>query len=1437
MAGPETMAEATPTEAPPRLAIANASGHITETRTIRPPEPPRPPEDPLAAPRLPERDPRTDRVIFQFDRASLLYDHYSSIDPRELSAGNQARLEQIRERVRGDIERLYNEAENEPSQPLKIIMDKILEFYDRVKKTRNSELTGRDRQQAIDMIRQHGPEQERIFRDYLLYRELQAKYGGLPSYLVDGVAVEMDTEENDRKSPDGSKLRPLNALAELVFPKIKRLREKKRMKETQIYDQEESHWGGQTYFSFGWPESAADMIRTSVAWVKDRIEGIGSRRDVGTAFKLVEEIRGVGVTLLETCRLRINREVKLAVDKIKETNPRFLRARAFAEAIPDVLGNELAMKEGDTESGPKLKKRFASDVIANHNALYLENRKAAYIMHKLTKTRDGTYWTGHGWDVEKAEAGAVIDHRQEIEEEVIEDAATHDLFTEFIFAANKDLFPELIRDELDEEDVKLGFKGFFELREKYHLDYGFDDPLERMLLDPDNQIRDRIAATGDQEALRRHDLRVAVFRRTKGKLDEREGLGFVTNDERRMLERRQHRERPLIDIDNQVLALAEFKRNRRRGELQQQGFSPDQIEVQIRREMEARRQVILGARIRRKMETKINNSFLAEISIEAMADFDSAKAVYDAAMQANDDQRATEALANCNRIAWDWVKAYNNDRVTNYHLNRWYPSGWDKVRIKIDRPTKAIDRTLSEEEFEAMYEKVQLLEETDDEDIKDRIKDIIDGHKEDARFGFQLAKSYQIFLMQDTLLGGMRARLIHPITGEYIGKLVDDNNEDNQKTNKRLGLIEVDDQGRIIYDQRGHTIGKDGNRKLVRIFDVVQARLQIAIEEEEVVINQAKAEKAQTEIERVQAIRSGDQQAMNRAKVALEEKAEKLRDILVNSQFLATHALKAKGLVEGRLPVWSFNYLDRNSMYVFTEALADYGLQVAPGNYMDHNRKKEFYEILERGRRGWKSESNRAIQEFMVGTYPVFERDVDGEIVTDTNGNPVRAISLFTAATDYGDPSEISEKFRISNKGAPPEDTRITDAGYDMSTSGALIAAELIPSMGQLGFDPMLVWFGITSIRELNNYIKGPDEVKAHSHKLFDVKDMPDNADAQAAAYVGRRALTGGKLPEVAFASHTAGITPGFLNEIYLKSTNIAEVLRNWYEESILRLTGIKMGRTEEYVKLMQKWRESGGNLSADDIKKLEEANQLTYLEFDKMSKPMSNKLYFTTYDVMSYFLYYLHALKEVEQNRAPGQATRTWHYNNTLRWYAFRRAQREAGIKEKGMIVRHKFSPEAGSEIALRMQQVVLEDADYLILTYFQRNRLSIEGSEILSRVLTPTERNQGFEVRDERGNVKRTFVIPDEKDWQNLVRPEVRTALENIRRRGLLEFMTEEGYFIFDVDDKGHIKFLDENGRPDRMGKRKPLLKVLGNEMPPLVQQQKVRQRTAGLRLIASS
>ena len=1260
----------------------------------------------------------------QFSLAQARFDYFMSLRLSDYPANLQQELQNRRQASENELRQFRQELEQEQGgeELIEYVRGEAVRFYKRVRRAKREEEYGMDKSQIIASARRGFPE---LWDDSPEFKELQTKYGGLLNYIYAGIVQEIDRTEYGRSG------RPINPFTEEDFRVVRERREEERTRDKK-FTAIETHYG--TIYRLA-AETKEEFPQAVLDFTRERIFAL-SYTDAEDINKEVEQIREEAGKLLDQNRTRLEQEGQ----EISENDPYFLRAKALADSVVDVLGYERMLYKGGEEYAPKYKLRFAAEFLAHHDAIYLENPKAALEMYLLSTIREGTYWFGHSWNVEKASEGEYMDYRIGIANEIIEYAATHELF-------------------LTDEDFK-----FREDPEKRNLKYGFgeQDNIERLLLDSDGSVRTELETKlrnrnapqlEIDEALRRHDTRVGIFREIKQRNDQKDGLA---------------------------------------------GLTPE------------RRKQAIRSKIWEEMQKNLGETFMkaeTELAIRQL--------------------RAAPDLDAYDKIIWKWVEVYNKHRIEIRQPNisileqMWYPSGWDQIRMRIDRPTKVLDRELSGDELKAMFEPSELLyvdRERLSEKERKALEEDIKFKLDEARFGFALARSYQIFNMEDTLLGGMRARLTDPITGKYIGKLYGDDPE-TLEVNRRLGLT----------DATGNVINSD--RKVFRVFDVIQARLQIAIEKEEAVINQAKA--------KIQAA----------ANPTERETAEReLVQILVNAQFVGTHAMKDLGLVEGNLPVWSYNFLDMIDSYA--KVLSNYRVKVGTGGLeITHNSKKEFYEIQERGRRALKAETDRAAKEFMSGTFPIFEKDEQGRAVpmVDKQGNPVqakgkgageliavvdpqtrdiiavsgpvdqvikdpqgnpyvraqRSLTLYDAGDDWGEQKEISERIRISSKGAVKGNLQIVEPRYNLSSSGGVVFTEAIPQIADLGFYPMSVWLGVTSIRGLHSYSKRRDEVEAHEHHFIDVMDPVRHGEAQAAAYNSRKALTGGKIKYRGSEVYT----PGFLKEPFHAAFKGAD----WLQEQQKLAQSYGMDNTVIYLGIMQHgYRRAGkkysqfldewtgeipftskeGQINKIKVtgKDLERYRQMSYLDFGIMTKSMNDAFYQTMYGIIDYFQYYLDTETEVESNRI-GRAPRNYEYDNILKWYEFRKLIRESMTRsdpEKGFIIRHGYSPEVGSEIAIKEMETVLDDADYFNLRDYERDRLAQEGAEILSKALSPTELSEGF-------------IIPDERKWRSLD-DDLREALETVRRRGLLPFMIEEGY-----------KLTNQAGKE---------MEILGHKIPPLAQ-----------------
>lgn len=1249
-----------------------------------------------------------------FSMAKHVYEYYMSLSHQD-DPVKQQELTDKRNEARNELVILLEAADQ--AGVLTDAREKALKFYQDYRAAKRRDKWGYDKEKTINYARMQSYNE--VWGDDPNLKQLETTFKGVGKYLFDGIVAEAYKELNKNESAPS-----LNVIAKEEFRNVKEQRRIARLREKK-YDVYE-YYGRRSYALTA--ENAAELPGAVLDWVRDQLAEVPDS-DMQTVDTKLKEIRAEAEQLLGTNRTHLENDEG---QDVTEDHPDFKRAKAASEAVTDSIGyekiiswDEKIVYEGGGEVAASYAERFASGYLGHHDAIYLM-RRLARILLKLRTHRGGTYWTGHPFSEEKVDLGYMREYRQKLQEEIIADATSHDIFTETIFAKYPDLFPELIKTQEDVEAVQLGYSSFFNLREKYHLKYSADDPLERMLLDPGDQIRQRIAATGDAEALRNHDIRIKILRDTKVRRDAEDGLA---------------------------------------------GMTPTQRKNAVRQ------------KILQKMQEKINDNVLAGTTREAM-----------------DKLRIAFSHGGANaydEALWKWVESYDSYRIkAGLHIEGdadWYPTGWDMVRMKIDIPEKVLNRKLTDEQIDAMYEKVQYGPDVKLDDY--RITHALD----EARFAFQVGRGYSMLEMEDALYGGIRTRI-------------------------------RDENGKVI----------DPSHMTRRIFDIVQERLEKAITEEEVELNRFRATK---EAEIIQAKQARNFQKAKELQIELDKK-------ILSAQFLATHALKAAGFVDGKLPVYDGQLKGDTTINFFGNVLAAYGVNVAFGEKISHNAKDWLYEILERGRRAWQSEWNIAAQKEMVGTYPVPELDYDtdpnsptyGQLVPqyDAQGNVIKAEAY--RSNVYGEKVPISERRRIVSPGAPNEHQGITDNRFNQSTSGGIAVPEFTDELADLLFAVSMTKLGVSSIAGLHGVIHGLDEVQAiRIQKIFTSMDAVYSAKERTAAYNARRAFMGGKDAE-------GKSRPGFANEPFEGGYKSAD----WLLSQIKLIKSYGLDNTSDYVVLMQQYRESGLSYSEFQDKwtsdkwkhdkpvsamgqklpsgnELEKLRQLSYLDLDHLNKAQVDEIYSTMGGVYHNFTDYLSARKGCIQSRG-GRTLRSWEEENHKSFYVFRRKIREAMMGKKdangkwtkkpeyGFVMRLGYSSEVGSEVIMRLLITVLMDGGYHVLRDFEVDQRVRDGTEILSSVLTDQETQEGFQLKDANGNITKTFVIPDEKKWGEIVEPRVRKALENVRRRGLLEFMREEGYTIYERE-AGKVKV-------NQKGEKTFYKEVLGQGLPSLVQDIKIKE-----------
>lgn len=753
------------------------------------------------------------------------------------------------------------------------------------------------------------------------------------------------------------------------------------------------------------------------------------------------------------------------------------------------------------------------------------------------------------------------------------------------------------------------------------------------------------------------------------------------------------------------------------------------------------------------------------------------------------------------KALWGWLKSYNEHRVKS-GLRPWYPSYWDRVRMEINNPEKVVDRMLSEEELMAMYEPVKIDTTRSAQDINREINE----RTAKARFAFRYAKSHDLMNNADMLTGGERKKNVDPKTGETLSIGATDPITGRPVTGKVERIVD------IIIERTTKAIAReDAELKTLRgIRDQARQVVQEAIQRERAAIA-ANASQAQITALKAEVARLH--------KIAIE-KADECGEAMLSAHFLPTHALKEMGLVEGKVPVWSFNFMHRYTKKAFARALAAYGVEVGKGAQsvpITHDKNVEMAAILERSRRALKAQHDWAVYEFMVGRYNVYAKDaygnfllrdkkVDGKVVKDENGNVVQEYIPVEGywPNEFGGVRDLQERIRLTNSfGGAPETMEVYNTSYEGSTSGDTAFPELIPKFGDFGFLPFYLRLGVTSARELHGLIKG-DGIELYTNRLFNPRDALHHAKSWGQAYVARAHAVGGKTGE-------GQSSPGMLQEPADATFEIADFLRGMLDQ--IQKEGIikeHMPHTYKYVGLMQEWRLADVPYSEFSKRQdLETSRQLMYTEFSKMSKPLADGLFMQVYHRFKTFLGLLDAEKPVIAGRTT-RIFRAWEYNNTLLTYELI-DQLEASLTrtkpDEGIIIKQGYSPEWANPWTEEMLWLVLETAGYRVLPRRTRRLIAQQGVDEFRKrkVLVDGREVSLLEELNKRGLA---LVQIGSSRWSDIPK-NIRDQVEDIQRTtGLLDFMRHEGW---------------EGDRIDSQGRK---IKILGENVPPLVRQRMQRE-----------
>lgn len=369
----------------------------------------------------------------------------------------------------------------------------------------------------------------------------------------------------------------------------------------------------------------------------------------------------------------------------------------------------------------------------------------------------------------------------------------------------------------------------------------------------------------------------------------------------------------------------------------------------------------------------------------------------------------------------------------------------------------------------------------------------------------------------------------------------------------------------------------------------------------------------------------------DRLKKLIEEDATKP---LEQQKFRVHHALKKLGLANN-LPMWS-SYLanDDTTTAWFSETMG-----------IPADEKQELIALVEEERRQLRAVEDQVAEEFMKGK------------------------------------TKEGWRKRINYTGGNIDLRKIWDARYMFSTSGGVLAPDLVPYI-DLGIYDMLWEMGCEDFREFTGWVKRRDEVEVYYQPVWNVLDPIDYHRRLNEAEMLRKALAG-------FTTKEGKKVSGFLNSPLGGAYKLkgAFIDRNIINSDMANCIRFHNAVAE------------AGDVSAGELERL---RQGTYDDFDSMTPVARDKFFELCMERLQPLIEVMENRSYVENRLVNKEDTSNYLYDNTLLWYAFRRWLRTSSEYAK----KFNFAPHARTELAIRFYQISLEEL-HLILPKEERSKL----------------------------------------------------------------------------------------------------------------------------------
>lgn len=1277
--------------------------------------------------------------------------------------------------LRDDVRRIYLEATAEspptsdsdwyPSAKPKSIQERIDEVYEALgwdRKTKEFNYEERFWDYGSLALR-------RAFRDVTGQKadpiEMREKYKGMASFVASKVALAIE------KRLKGIEPDPTKDFGDFFLADIERElaetseereqdRKKKRKRATAKERLHYNNW--RERFDFTWAEDVDELRDTVHDWLDIFARQI-PRESAEKVNESIQTGRRNAISALEAAAHRIG---------IEKGSTVYVELQDTIEGHVDATaGVEMQNRKGGLEAHTAYLEDFANNFNGHHDGIYL--RRLSALIQRHLSLNDGEASLGGPPTKEKPMERDTKEYKSQKEWEAKMYAYSHELYIsedDFRTAVTyKAAFEKSIREEVAQldpppENIEAEIKqrvdeklaafeqGIIQEVEEFHLPqeearreikrrlgeklgrYGWHDTIEELLL---------VDARGTEKA----KAKLGPYRQMTETIEQEvAGLGLPPDQVQREISQRVIEEiRKLAnnDADEFNAAMADYqerwnkrkeglvKVDKRTGVFKTIKERSDKRDGLFGKTPEERREII-RARIRKKMrDEKRYGALLDEIN-------------------ALPDQEAQDMAL------WKWVKDFNDFREASKGGTEhdqgfsapepWFPSSWDEVRLRIDRPGKLPDRALEDDQLEAMIEEVDdpYINLTKDqirkqirkefiEDIRRQIKQ--EGVAEDKVaevFKARLAeKENDIKSKIDDVLFSQQQRMTEAVREYTI----------NRVYQKFLGL-EARYGGLTT-----RVLNKEGIVELRTISSLARDILKAKINWE--------AAQIEKKVEyHGQALAQKKDEQNNPAytpEQIVEEKAKKRRELRRDATFGATLALREIGIAHN-LPIRDLHFYNHTQMIQAFTNLVEW----------DHNDKGFLPEFIDRGRREEEAVYNFLAEQHMDGRIlvvrdnPDLDPEYEYEVELDSNNQPkidpetnlpiykLDDLDLPIPKKDANshlkvkkwndDHKESFERARVINKGGDPDLMALFESRFMQSTSGGVKVADLIAKVGDLGIRDMLWEYGCENLREFQGLIKRRDEVERGDQVFWNTEKWAgpiSYAQRLRGAIAARVFLVGGELKGI-------GKVLGLLNEPLMGAWRFRDEffeLHHWIDDEPKDL--IKQPRSPYN---MSDWRQK--------MRDILEGNDATKL----LGDIAKDKLVSMAGEILKNVVDYMTALDYV-RNTA-GFASKNWQYNDNLilkgifEEYAKRepvmakfnevlledpqgrKILAEAGdliATEGGEMLGEQhlsYAPEGRTKAARILFRAMLQGSTYHTLDQDESRRLALKGREVRRQMAEKRDR-----------------------------------------------------------------------------------------------------------------